>query len=74
MDEAGVGDMPLGVDISEIPMLAALAIWVSTCGTASRPCSTPGDQVTRRDHALSTAAAMVDGVYQDIYEALKPGA
>src|SRR2546427_10246362 len=25
MDEAGVGDMPLGVDISEIPMLAALA-------------------------------------------------
>jgi Xaa-Pro dipeptidase len=25
MDGAGVGDMPLGVDISEIPMLAALA-------------------------------------------------
>src|SRR5438876_12171817 len=25
MDEAGVGDMPLGVDISEIPMMGALA-------------------------------------------------
>src|SRR3990172_141867 len=42
--EEGVGDMPLGVDIIEIPVLFELQ-----------------------------AAAMVDGVYQRIYEELKPG-
>ena len=31
------------------------------------------DQVARRDLLLSTSAALVDGAYQDIVEALKPG-
>ena len=52
MDEAGVGDMPLGVDISEIPMPGRPR------GSGRRRAGQPADharrsadQVTRRDHA-----------------------
>src|SRR5256885_1881243 len=74
MDEAGVGDMPLGVDISEIPMMGALAD-LGVDVRDGQQTMLDARQIKSRDEImlLSTAAAMVDGVYQDIYEALKPG-
>jgi Xaa-Pro dipeptidase len=70
----GVADMPLGVDIAEPPMLAALR----DAGIAvrdgqqtmldAREVKSP-DEIT----LLNTACAMVDGAYQLIAERLKPG-
>jgi Xaa-Pro aminopeptidase len=71
---AGVAGMPLGVDIAETPMLLEL----QRVGMEVRDAQQvmldarlikSADEIT----LLSTAAAMVDGVYQDIAEALKPG-
>lgn len=74
MVEHGVADMPLGVDVVEPPMLfelQRLGIEVrdgqQTLLDAREIKSV--DEIT----LLNMAAAMVDGVYQDIYEALKPG-
>jgi len=70
----GVADMPIGVDIIEPPMYAALA----GCGLAIRD----GQQTmldARQQKSideitlLNTACAMVDGVYHMISEELKPG-
>jgi Xaa-Pro dipeptidase len=74
LDAAGVAGMPLGVDIAETPMLLEL----QRVGIEVRDAQQvmldarlikSADEIT----LLSTAAAMVDGVYQDIAEALKPG-
>ena len=71
---AGVAGMPLGVDIAETPMLLELF----SAGIEVRDAQQvmldarlikSADEIA----LLSTAAAMVDGVYQDIAEALKPG-
>ena len=71
---AGVAGMPLGVDIAETPMLLEL----QRAGIQVRDAQQvmldarlikSSDEIA----LLSTAAAMVDGVYQDIAEALKPG-
>jgi Xaa-Pro aminopeptidase len=71
---AGVAGMPVGVDIAETPMLLEL----QRVGIDVRDAQQvmldarlikSADEIT----LLSTAAAMVDGVYQDIAEALKPG-
>jgi Xaa-Pro dipeptidase len=70
----GVGGMPLGIDIVEPPFLFAL----QEVGIEVRD----GQQVMLEARViksqdeltlLNMAAAMVDGVYQDIFEALKPG-
>ncbi|MGH8066825.1 MAG: M24 family metallopeptidase [Candidatus Entotheonellia bacterium] len=70
----GVGGMPLGIDVVEPPFLFAL----QELGIEVRD----GQQVMLEARMiksqdeltlLNMAAAMVDGVYQDIYEALKPG-
>jgi Xaa-Pro dipeptidase len=74
LDEAGVGDMPLGIDITEIPKITALTdLGIEVLDGQqvlldARQIKSPDEIVL-----LSTAAAMVDGVYQDVYEALKPG-
>jgi Xaa-Pro aminopeptidase len=70
----GVADMPIGVDILEPPLHAAL----TGCGLDVRD-----GQQTMLDarqqksideqRLLNTACAMVDGVYQMISEELKPG-
>ena len=74
LDAEGVGDMPLGVDVIEPPMMFEL----QKAGIEVRD----GQQVLLQAREvksideltlLNMAAAMVDGVYQDIYEALKPG-
>ena len=74
LEREGVADMPLGIDVVEPPMLFAL----QKLGTQVRD----GQQVMLdareiKSHdeitLLNMAAAMGDGVYQDIFEALKPG-
>jgi Xaa-Pro dipeptidase len=74
LDAHGVGKMPLGVDIVEPPMLFELqraGIDVrdgqQTLLDAREIKSI--DEIT----LLNMAAAMVDGVYQTIFEKLKPG-
>ena len=72
--DAGVADMPIGVDLLEMPMLFELQrqgiqvrdgqqVMLEARAIKSR------DEIT----LLSMAAGMVDGVYQDIVDALKPG-
>jgi Xaa-Pro dipeptidase len=70
----GVADMPVGIDVVEPPFLFAL----QKEGITVRD----GQQVmlearviknTDELSLLNMAAAMGDGVYQDIFEALKPG-
>jgi Xaa-Pro aminopeptidase len=72
--EAGVADMPIGVDIIEPPMLFEL----EKAGLKVRD----GQQVMLEAREikcadeialLNRAAAMVDGAYQLIYDQLKPG-
>jgi Xaa-Pro aminopeptidase len=74
LDEAGVGGQPLGVDMTELPMLFEL----QSLGIEVRD----GQQVMldarelkSKDEImlLTIACSMVDGVYQRISEALKPG-
>ena len=74
MDQNGVGDMPLGVDIIEPPMMFEL----QKAGIEVRD----GQQVMLDAREiksldemvlLNQAAAMVDGTYQMIHEMLKPG-
>ena len=74
LEQEGVAGMPLGIDVVEPPFLFAL----QELGIEVRD----GQQVMLdareiKSHdeitLLNMAAAMGDGVYQDIYEALKPG-
>ena len=74
LEQEGVADMPLGIDVVEPPFLFAL----QKLGVEVRD----GQQVMLdareiKSHdeitLLNMAAAMGDGVYQDIFEALKPG-
>jgi Xaa-Pro dipeptidase len=74
LTEAGVADAPLGLDIVEPPFLFELArqgIAVRDAQQAmldARVIKSPDEIML-----LNQAAAMVDGVYQDIVEVLKPG-
>src|SRR3954453_6403782 len=74
LDAEGMADQPLGLDVVEPPMLFEL----QKLGIEVRD----GQQVMLEAREvknideltlLNMAAAMVDGVYQDIAEALKPG-
>ncbi|MEP7207006.1 MAG: M24 family metallopeptidase [Casimicrobiaceae bacterium] len=74
LDAEGVGKMPLGVDVVEPPMmleLQKLGIDVRD----GQQVMLAAREVKNIDELmlLNMAAAMVDGVYQDIAEALKPG-
>ena len=70
----GVADMPLGVDLVEPPMLAALAAEGVTVRDAQQV-MLDAREVKSIDEIilLNTACAMVDGAYQLIAEQLKPG-
>ena len=70
----GVASMPLGIDVVEPPFLFAL----QDLGLEVRDAQQvmlEARMIKSQDELtlLNMAAAMVDGVYQDIYEALKPG-
>ncbi len=72
--EAGVADLPVGIDLVEPPFLFEMQRQGLTVVDAqqhmldARVIKSP-DEIT----LLTQAVAMVDGVYQDIFEALKPG-
>ncbi len=72
--EAGVADMPVGVDIVEPPFLFEMqrqglrVIDAQQIMLDARVIKSPDEIML-----LTQAAAMVDGVYQDITERLKPG-
>ncbi len=70
----GVADMPLGVDIMEPPMLAALTDEGVTVRDGQQVLL-DAREVKSIDEImlLNTACAMVDGAYQLISEQLKPG-
>src|SRR5438477_3425880 len=74
LSQEGVADMPLGLDVCEPPMLFALqeeGIEVrdgQQMMLAAREIKSH-DEIT----LLNIASSMVDGVYQDIAAALKPG-
>jgi Xaa-Pro dipeptidase len=70
----GVAKMPLGIDVVEPPFLFEL----QNLGLEVRDAQQvmlEARMIKSQDELtlLNMAAAMVDGVYQDIYEALKPG-
>ena len=74
LEEEGVADMPVGVDVIEPPMMfelqkAGIEVRDSQQVMLEARQIKSGDEIT----LLNMAASMVDGVYQDIYEALKPG-
>jgi Xaa-Pro aminopeptidase len=71
---AGVAGAPIGVDIAETPMLLELLSTGLDVRDAQQV-MLDARLIKSSDEIalLSTAAAMVDGVYQDISEALKPG-
>src|SRR5467141_1369872 len=70
----GVAGMPLGIDVVEPPFLFALqALGIEV--RDAQQVMLQARMIKSQDELtlLNMAAAMVDGVYQDIYEALKPG-
>src|SRR5512134_1587674 len=74
LDEEGVGHMPVGVDVVEPPMLFEL----QKAGVEVRDGQQTmllAREIKSHDELtlLNMAAETVDGVYQDIAEALKPG-
>ena len=72
--EAGVADAPLGLDIVEPPFLFELQRQGITVADAQQP-MLDARVIKSPDEImlLNQAAAMVDGVYQDIVDVLKPG-
>ncbi|MER7970763.1 Xaa-Pro peptidase family protein [Streptomyces sp. NPDC005840] len=74
LEDAGVADLPVGVDIVEPPYLFEMerqglrVVDAQQHMLDARQIKSPDEIML-----LSQAAAMVDGVYQDIVEALKPG-
>jgi Xaa-Pro aminopeptidase len=74
LDEQGVGSMPIGLDVTELPMLFELQK-LGLDVRDGQQVMLDAREVKSGDEVmlLSMACAMVDGVYQDISEALKPG-
>jgi Xaa-Pro aminopeptidase len=74
LKEQGVAGMPIGLDVAELPMLFAL----QEAGLEVRDgqqTMLDARQIKSQDEIvlLNMSAAMVDGVYQVIADALKPG-
>lgn len=74
LEDESVAGMPLGVDMAETEMFLELA----KAGIEVRngqQTMLKAREIKSEDELtlLTQASAMVDGVYQDIYEALKPG-
>jgi Xaa-Pro aminopeptidase len=74
LKEQGVANMPIGLDVAELPMLFAL----QEAGLEVRDGQQTlldARQIKSQDEIvlLNMSAAMVDGVYQVIADALKPG-
>jgi Xaa-Pro aminopeptidase len=74
LEDAGVAHLPVGVDVVEPPMLFALQR-LGLDVRDGQQVMLDARQIKSADEIalLSTAAAMVDGTYQTIVDALKPG-
>jgi Xaa-Pro aminopeptidase len=74
LQEAGLADAPVGIDIVEPPFLFELERQGIRIADAQQ-LMLDARVIKNQDEImlLNQAAAMVDGVYQDIAEALKPG-
>lgn len=74
LDDAGVGNAPIGVDIVEVPMMLAL-MRAGIDVRDGQQVMLDARQIKSRDEILllSSSAAIVDGTYQMISEILKPG-
>ncbi|MEV7007517.1 Xaa-Pro peptidase family protein [Streptosporangium sp. NPDC051022] len=74
LEDAGLADEPVGVDIVEPPFLFEMERQGLRVVDAQQS-MLDARQIKSQDEImlLTQAAAMVDGVYQDIVEALKPG-
>ena len=74
LKEDGVADMPLGVDVAETSIFLALQE-VRIQVRDGQQVMADAREIKSQDEIvlLTQACAMVDGVYQDIFEALKPG-
>jgi len=74
LKEAGVEKMPLGIDIVELPLIFELQKLGLTVRDGQQTMH-DAREIKSWDEILllSTSAALVDGAYQDIVEALKPG-
>jgi Xaa-Pro dipeptidase len=74
LSERGLASQPVGVDIIELPFLAEMQRQGLTVVDAQQ-LMLDARQIKSPDEImlLTQAAAMVDGVYQDIVEMLKPG-
>jgi len=72
--EEGVADLPLGVDVAETSIFLALQE-VRIQVRDGQQVMADAREIKSQDEIvlLTQACAMVDGVYQDIFEALKPG-
>ena len=72
--EEGVADMPLGVDVAETSVFLEL-IGAGIDVRDGQQVMADAREIKSPDEImlLTQACAMVDGVYQDIFEALKPG-
>ena len=74
LEDAGLADSPIGMDIVEPPFLFEMerqglrVVDAQQLMLDARQIKSPDEIML-----LTQAAAMVDGVYQDIVEALKPG-
>ena len=74
LDKYGLGDEPVGIDVAEMPILAALnAAGVRTVDgqqifLEARRIKT-GDEIS----LLTAAASMVDAAYDELYAFLRPG-
>jgi len=74
LKEEGVGDLELGVDMSETTVFLELQKAGVNVVDGQQAMMT-AREIKNQDEVmlLTQACAMVDGVYQDIFEALKPG-
>ncbi|HTJ66410.1 MAG TPA: Xaa-Pro peptidase family protein [Actinospica sp.] len=74
LEDAGVAGLPLGIDVAEPPMVFALQR-LGIDVRDGQQVMLDAREIKSADEImlLSTAAAMVDGTYQTIVEALKPG-
>src|SRR6202050_4555178 len=74
LEQAGVGNEPVGVDWAEIPTFFELQRQHVDIRDGQQVMLDAREMKSRDEITLlSTAAALVDGTYQDIVAALKPG-
>ncbi len=72
--EDGVGDLPVGVDMAETSVFLALQAAGLTVSDGQQLMMLAREIKSQDEILLLTqACAMVDGVYHDVYEQLKPG-